>query len=84
MKELDVLMRQSFPKKRLEFFIQDKTDYWAREEVNYTGNSWKDILIGKRIRDGAKNICTGIAWKPESDDEWIEIQSIRMYIEKNE
>lgn len=33
---------------------------------------------------GAKNIYIGVAWKPESDDEWIEIQSIRMYIEKNE
>lgn len=78
-------MRKSSPgRKRLQLFIQDKTDYWVREEVNYTGHVWKDMLIGKRIRDGAKNICIGVAWKPESVDEWIEIQSIRMYIEKNE
>ena len=78
-------MRQSpLRRKSVQLFIQDKTDYWVREEADYTGKSWKDVLIGKRIRDGVKNICIGVSWKPESDDEWIEIQFIRMYVKKNE
>jgi len=63
-----------------ELFVQDKTDYWTREKIYWSGNKWHDVLVSKKIRDGFTDICMGIYWEPESVDEWLEIKSIRVYV----
>ena len=76
-----VRLRLHGPKGRTaELFIQDKTDYWVREKVDYKGASWRDVLVSKRIREGFTNICLGISWEPELTDEWLEIKSIRVHV----
>ncbi len=79
-----VLLRQSkLRKHRVKLFIQDKTSYWLRNEIYYSNESGEKMMVGKKIRDGVKNISMGIRWEPESHDEWIEIDSIEIYIIKN-
>ena len=63
-----------------ELFVQDKADYWSRENIHWNGNRWHDIFISKKIRDGFTDICIGIYWEPESVAEWLEIKLIRVYV----
>ena len=80
-----VRLRLHGPKGRTaELFIQDKTNYWVREKVDYKGASWRDVLVSKRIREGFTNICLGISWEPELTDEWLEIKSIRVHVSAKE
>ncbi|WP_320045063.1 hypothetical protein [uncultured Desulfobacter sp.] len=81
---LIVGMRQSKTKKGMVgIFIQDKTDYWARETAVYKGHKWKDVLVGKKIKEGFKAIAMGILWEPMNDSEWIEIKTFRVIVEKS-
>ena len=65
-----------------ELFVQDKTDYWSRENVFWSGSSWSDVLVSKKIREGFAKICLGINWKPRSTEEWLDIKLVRIYHEK--
>jgi hypothetical protein len=66
-----------------ELFVQDKTDYWSRENIYWQGNSWTDVAVSKRIRDNSTEICLGINWKPKSNKEWIDLKSVRIFVERN-
>ena len=68
--------------RKVGLYIQDKTDYWSREREYWAGKTWKDILIKKTLRDGFNKVCFGIDWKPESEEEWLDVSSIRVFIEK--
>ena len=61
-----------------ELFAQDKAQNWERNSVFTSQTSWKEYTISKRIRDGASRICLGIVFKPESEDEWLEIRQARV------
>ena len=65
-----------------ELFVQDKTDYWSRENLYWEGSSWNDVLVSKKIREGFTNICMGINWKPSSTEEWLDIKLVRIYVSK--
>lgn len=74
-------MRLHGPKGRTaELFVQDKTDYWVREKIYYKGNSWRNVLVSKKIREGFTEICLGIYWKPVSTDEWLDVKSVRIFV----
>jgi hypothetical protein len=68
--------------KKVGLYIQDKTDYWSGEREYWAGKTWKDILIKKTLRNGFNKVCLGIDWKPESAEEWLDVSSIRVFIEK--
>jgi hypothetical protein len=65
----------------VRLYVQDKTDYWSSESEYLVAISWKDVIVRKKIREGVTKICLGIDWKPESTEEWLEIRSIRIFIE---
>ena len=69
-------------KQHVELFIQDKTDYWSRETINQTVTEWEEILVSKRIRDGFTKICLGVYWKPGHPDNWIDVSSLKIYVQK--
>ena len=68
--------------KNVRLFIQDKADYWSNESQYSEVGKWKELLVRKRIREGYSEVCFGIEWNPNSEEDWLEVSSIRIYIEK--
>jgi hypothetical protein len=73
---------KSSDKHSLQVFIQDKTEYWAKEAIPYTGNTWSNVVVHKKIRAGFTDICMGIIWKPASGNDHFDIQSMKVYVIK--
>jgi hypothetical protein len=68
-------------KQSAKLFIQDKTDYWSRESLEFNDSSWQDVIVSKKQRNGAEKICFGINWLPSTTEEWLDISSIKVFIE---
>ena len=68
----------------IQAFIQDKTDYWLREKIFLRGRQWQTLVVKKRIRSGAKKISMGVYWEPLSEVDWMEIKSIKVYVQKSD
>ena len=62
-------------------FIQDKRQTWERNGVAISETSWEQYIVTKRIRDGATRIGFGINWRPENENEWLEIKDVRIYVD---
>ncbi len=60
-------------------FIQDKTTNWERARSVIRGSTWKNFVVSKRIRKGAKEVDLGVYWEPGSGDDWLEIKEVRIY-----
>ncbi|MCK5163081.1 MAG: hypothetical protein KAQ72_05165, partial [Desulfobacula sp.] len=83
-----VRMSEQFDSKP-ELFIQDKTENrgWLRENLNWKQRKkkqkkWRSVLVTRKIRDGFTDIQMGIAWEPKSNEEWLEIKNINIYVTK--
>ena len=66
------------------FFIQDKTEEWERNSVIANTTSWDQHIVSKRIRNSVRDICFGINWQPENENEWLEIRHVRIFIVNHE
>ena len=76
------LKLKSEHKQSLQVFVQDKTDYWAKESIPYSGDDWQNIIVHKKIRTKISDLSMGITWRPNGFDDYLEIQSLKVYIIK--
>jgi len=74
-------VRTNSPESRtVLLFIQDKTKKWIREKTDMYGPEWRDYLVVHKMRRGFTHMNIGFYWEPESTDEWLDIESFRIYI----
>lgn len=67
-------------KKPSTIFIQDKTSGWERNSVTINSTIENKYIVGKKIRDGATNVCFGIYWQPDNENSWLEIKDLKIYV----
>jgi hypothetical protein len=67
-------------KKPSVLFVQDKTGTWARKKVRINMTSWNQYVVSKQIRDGVTEVCLGISWTPENENEWLEVKDVGVFI----
>lgn len=70
-------------KEKTEIIIQDKVEEWERKsEYIDHAKVMKKYVIEKRIRKNATVVIFGVQWQPETMDEFLEIEKIRIFSQK--
>ncbi len=57
----------------------DKADHWDMNNLAFSGASWNEYAISKRIRQGATKIFCGLYWSPESTNQWVDMGAVGVY-----
>ena len=76
-------LEKRFPYYNAVLYIQDKEDTnktWDRNRVAIYKTSWERYIVSKTIRDVASEVSLGIDWKPQTENDWLEIKDIRIIV----
>jgi hypothetical protein len=65
----------------VQLFIEDVTKTVEKNNITLYKTSWDEYIVSKKIRDEATGISFGISWKPENQDEYLEVKDFRIFIE---
>ena len=76
-------LEKRFPYYNAVLYIQDKEDTnktWDRNRVAIYKTSWERYIVSKTIRDVASEVSLGIDWKPQTENDWLEIKDVRVIV----
>ena len=79
---LSVWVRTSASPGEAEIFIQDQTEAWERSKTSIPGaaTEWRRYVLLRSIRDGATSCWLGVHWTPRTEQDWLEMRDVEVFV----